>query len=214
MTAYVGVGSVVSLSVTAAASATTPWINQQTQYLRCVAIGASAIHVKTSNEAATGNTPPANNVGGTGFVATAQDFVVTNQEPVIIALGQVCSQPVVGIETGTQTFITFPEGTGSQFVVGQAVSLYVDDSAGGVSQTGFAASVRDVGVSTVYIGSVPDGYNSTRIGIDTNTTDCPAYLGFGTAFAQLRGTFKVAGICAAGSGSGTLLVQQVQIVGG
>ena len=56
--------------------------------------------------------------------------------------------------------------------------------------------------------------NSTRIGIDTNTTECPAYLGFGTAFAQLRGNFKVAGIVATGSGSGTLLVQQVQVVGG
>ena len=213
MTAYVGVGSVVSLSVTAAASVTTPWINQQTQYLRCVAIGASAIHVNTSQFAPTGNSPHSTNATG-GLTATAQDLVVTREQPIVIGLNQVCSQTVVGISTGTQTFIDFPEGTGSQFVVGQAVSLYVDDSAGGVSQTGFAASVRDVGVSTVYIGSVPDGYNSTRIGIDTNTTDCPAYLGFGTAFAQLRGNFKVAGICAAGSGSGTLLVQQVQVVGG
>ena len=213
MTAYVGVGSVVSLSVTAAASATTPWINQQTQYLRCVAIGASAIHVNSSQFAPTGNSPHSTNATG-GLTATAQDFVVTREQPIVIGLNQVCSQTVVAISTGTQTFIDFPEGTGSQFVVGQAVSLYVDDSAGGVSQTGFAASVRDVGVSTVYTGSVPDGYNSTRIGIDTNTTECPAYLGFGTAFAQLRGNFKVAGIVAAGSGSGTLLVQQVQIVGG
>ena len=208
MTAYVGVGSAISLSVSAS-SVTSAWIDQKTQWLRCVAIGASAIHAKTSNEAATGNTPPATNVGATGFVATTEDFVVTNQEPVIIALGQVCSQPVVGIETGPQTFLTFPEGTGSQFVVGQSVNLYVNDAADGTSQTGFGASVRDVGINTVYTGAVPDGYNSTRVGIDTNTTDCPAYLGFHTAFAQLRNNFKVAAIKASGSGPGTLIVQQV-----
>ena len=213
MTAYVGVGSAVSLSVTAASSATTPWMDQKTQYLRCVAIGASAIHVNSSQFAPAGPAPSGTEANG-GLDATAQDFVVTREQPIVIGLNQVCSQTVVAISTGTQTFIDFPEGTGSQFVVGQSVSLYVDDAADGTSQTGFAASIRDVGVSTVYIGSVPDGYNSTRIGIDTTSVDCPAYLGFGTAFAQLRGTFKVAGICVAGSGGGTLLVQQVQIVGG
>tara|TARA_B100000287_G_scaffold215485_1_gene203262 strand:+ start:495 stop:1136 length:642 start_codon:yes stop_codon:yes gene_type:complete len=213
MTAYVGVGSVVSLSVTAAASATTPWIDQKTQYLRCVAIGASAIHVNSSQFAPTGNSPHSTNATG-GLTATAQDFVVTREQPIVIGLNQVCSQTVVAITTGTQTEIDFPEGTGSQFVVGQAVSLYVDNAADGTSQTGFAASVRDVGISTVYTGNGVDGYFATRVGIDTNTQECPAYLGFGTAFAQLRGNFKVAGICAAGSGSGTLLVQQVQVVGG
>ena len=208
MTAYVGVGSVVSLSVTAAASATTPWIDQKTQYLRCVAIGASAIHVNSSQFAPTGNSPHSTNATG-GLTATAQDFVVTREQPIVIGLNQVCSQTVVAITTGTQTEIDFPEGTGSQFVVGQAVSLYVDDAADGTSQAGFAGSVRDVGISTVYTGSVPDGYNSTRIGIDTNTTDCPAYLGFHTAFAQLRNNFKVAAIKAAGSNPGTLIVQQV-----
>ena len=207
MTAYVGVGSAISLTV-GGSSVTSAWIDQKTQWLRCVAIGASAIHVATSSTAPTGNSPHSTNATG-GLVATTQDFVVSDQEPVIIALGQVCSQPVVGIETGVQTFLDFPEGTGSQFVVGQSVNLYVNDSADGTSQAGFGASVRDVGISTVYTGSVPDGYNSTRVGIDTNTTECPAYLGFHTAFAQLRNNFKVAAIKAAGSGPGTLIVQQV-----
>ena len=207
MTAYVGVGSAISLTV-GGSSVTSAWIDQKTQWLRCVAIGASAIHVATSSTAPTGNSPHNTDATG-GLVATTQDFVVSDQEPVIIALGQVCSQPVVGIETGVQTFLDFPEGTGSQFVVGQSVNLYVNDSADGTSQAGFGASVRDVGINTVYTGSVPDGYNSTRVGIDTNTTDCPAYLGFHTAFAQLRNNFKVAAIKASGSGPGTLIVQQV-----
>ena len=207
MTAYVGVGSAISLTV-GGSSVTSAWIDQKTQWLRCVAIGASAIHVATSSTAPTGNSPHNTDATG-GLVATTQDFVVSDQEPVIIALGQVCSQPVVGIETGVQTFLDFPEGTGSQFVVGQSVNLYVNDAADGTSQAGFGASVRDVGINTVYTGSVPDGYNSTRVGIDTNTTDCPAYLGFHTAFAQLRNNFKVAAIKAAGSGPGTLIVQQV-----
>ena len=207
MTAYVGVGSAISLTV-GGSSVTSAWIDQKTQWLRCVAIGASAIHVATSSTAPTGNSPHNTDATG-GLVATTQDFVVSDQEPVIIALGQVCSQPVVGIETGVQTFLDFPEGTGSQFVVGQSVNLYVNDSADGTSQAGFGASVRDVGINTVYTGSVPDGYNSTRVGIDTNTTECPAFLGFHTAFAQLRNNFKVAAIKADGSGPGTLIVQQV-----
>ena len=203
MTAYVGVGSAISLSVSGS-SVTSAWIDQKTQWLRCVAIGASAIHVATSSTCATGKEPPANNVGATGFEATTRDFVVTNQEPVIIALGQVCSQPVVGIETGTQTFLDFPEGTGSQFVVGQSVNLYVQN------QDYYDAEVRDVGISTVYSGAVPDGYNSTRVGIDTNTSGiATAYAGFTTNFAQLSNNFKVAAIKAAGSGPGTLIVQQV-----
>ena len=40
-----------------------------------------------------------------------------------------------------------------------------------------------------------------------------AYAGFGTNFAELRANFKVAAMIASGSGPGTLLVQQVQIVG-
>ena len=207
MTAYVGVGSAISLTV-GGSSVTSAWIDQKTQWLRCVAIGASAIHVATSSTAPTGNSPHNTDATG-GLVATTQDFVVSDQEPVIIALGQVCSQPVVGIETGVQTFLDFPEGTGSQFVVGQSVNLYVNDAADGTSQAGFGASVRDVGINTVYTGSVPDGYNSTRVGIDTNTTECPAFLGFHTAFAQLRNNFKVAAIKADGSGPGTLIVQQV-----
>ena len=157
MTAYVGVGSAVSLSVTAASSATTPWMDQKTQYLRCVAIGASAIHVNTSQFAPAGNAPSGTEANG-GLDATAQDFVVTREQPIVIGLNQVCSQTVVAISTGTQTFIDFPEGTGSQFVVGQSVSLYVDDAADGTSQAGFAASVRDVGISTIYTGNGVDGY--------------------------------------------------------
>ena len=110
----------------------------------------------------------------------------------------------MGIETGTQTFLDFPEGTGSQFVVGQSVNLYVQN------QDYYDAEVRDVGISTVYSGAVPDGYNSTRVGIDTNTSGiATAYAGFTTNFAQLRNNFKVAAIKAAGSGPGTLIVQQV-----
>ena len=48
MTAYVGVGSAISLTV-GGSSVTSAWIDQKTQWLRCVAIGASAIHVATSS---------------------------------------------------------------------------------------------------------------------------------------------------------------------
>ena len=202
--AYIGVGSVYSISVSGTSACST-WINHQTQYLRCVAIGASAVHVAISTAAgyATGH-----NTNNAAPEADATNFVVTNQEPAVISLNQVCSQPVVGITTGVQTYIDFPEGTGSQFIPGQAVNLYVQD------QDYYDGTVRDVGVTTVYTGSVPDGYNSTRIGLNTDTSGiATAYTGFGTSFAELRANFKVAAMIASGSGPGTLLVQQVQIVG-
>ena len=201
--AYIGVGSVYSISVTGTGACST-WINHQTQYLRCVAVGASAVHVAISTAAGYATGHNANNLAPT---ADATNFVVTNQEPAVISLNQVCSQPVVGITTGPQTYIDFPEGTGSQFIPGQAVNLYVQN------QTAYDGQVRDVGVTTVYTGSVPDGYNSTRIGLNTDTSAIAAYAGFGTNFAELRGNFKVAAMIASGSGPGTLLVQQVQIVG-
>ena len=201
--AYIGVGSVYSISVSGTSACST-WINHQTQYLRCVAVGASAVHVAISTAAGYATGHNANNLAPT---ADATNFVVTNQEPAVISLNQVCSQPVVGITTGPQTYIDFPEGTGSQFIPGQAVNLYVQN------QTAYDGQVRDVGVTTVYTGSVPDGYNSTRIGLNTDTSAIAAYAGFGTNFAELRANFKVAAMIASGSGSGTLLVQQVQIVG-
>ena len=201
--AYIGVGSVYSISVTGTRACST-WINHQTQYLRCVAVGASAVHVAISTAAGYATGHNANNLAPT---AEATNFVVTNQEPAVISLNQVCSQPVVGITTGPQTYIDFPEGTGSQFIPGQAVNLYVQN------QTAYDGQVRDVGVTTVYTGSVPDGYNSTRIGLNTDTSAIAAYAGFGTNFAELRANFKVAAMIASGSGPGTLLVQQVQIVG-
>ena len=73
MTAYVGVGSAISLSVSGS-SVTSAWIDQKTQWLRCVAIGASAIHVATSSTAPTGNSPHSTNATG-GLVATTEDFV-------------------------------------------------------------------------------------------------------------------------------------------
>ena len=201
--AYIGVVSVFSISVTGTSACST-WINHQTQYLRCVAVGASAVHVAISTAAGYATGHNANNLAPT---ADATNFVVTNQEPAVISLNQVCSQPVVGITTGPQTYIDFPEGTGSQFIPGQAVNLYVQN------QTAYDGQVRDVGVTTVYTGSVPDGYNSTRIGLNTDTSAIAAYAGFGTNFAELRANFKVAAMIASGSGPGTLLVQQVQIVG-
>ena len=201
--AYIGVGSVYSISVSGTSACST-WINHQTQYLRCVAVGASAVHVAISTAAGYATGHNANNLAPT---ADATNFVVTNQEPAVISLNQVCSQPVVGITTGPQTYIDFPEGTGPQFMPGQAVNLYVQN------QTAYDGQVRDVGVTTVYTGSVPDGYNSTRIGLNTDTSAIAAYAGFGTNFAELRANFKVAAMIASGSGPGTLLVQQVQIVG-
>ena len=80
---------------------------QQTPYLRVVAIGASQAHV------AIGSAP----------TATVNDFVVIEDVPSIISLGQPRSQPLVGVTTGTTTRFRIQEGEGSQFVKGQMVML-------------------------------------------------------------------------------------------
>ena len=79
----------------------------QTPYLRVVAIGASHAHV------AIGSAP----------TATVSDFVVIEDVPSIITLGQPRSQPLVGVTTGTTTRFRIQEGVGAQFVKGQMVML-------------------------------------------------------------------------------------------
>ena len=73
--AYIGVGAVYSISVSGTTAATT-WINHQTQYLRCEAVGASAVHVAISTAAgyATGH-----NTNNAAPEADATNFVATNQ---------------------------------------------------------------------------------------------------------------------------------------
>lgn len=176
----VGVNSSFTISGTSAQSAA---VSHQSEFVRFVAIGSSA-HVAI----------------GTNPTATAQDYIVPTNFPVTLAAGMPASQRVVGIITGTTTTLDFPEGTGSPFDVGDAVSLSVT----GQSYYDFTHKF----VTSVNRSSNVGGYFSTRVIVDHNSSGVVTALS--SPYAELRGSFKVAAL---GTGSGTIHFQQVQIAG-
>ncbi len=209
--AYIGVGSVYSITAAGSggSSAATPWIEQQTPYLRVVVSSAS-----TTASAAAVYIGIATNAGyaegivdATAVTAQNAKIVATDHgEPAIVSLGQVCSQRVIGVTTGTTTYAWLPEGLGSQFIKGQSVNLSVQGA------TGYGATCRDVPVIDILEAGRPSGMMSTRVALGTDTSSITASIA-GTSFQSLRSTFKVTALSAIPTGA-TVLVQQVQYTGG
>ena len=146
---------------------------------------------------------PINTSSARGLDTTAHKTdalrVVAVGESEVITLGACRNQKVIGITTGATTTIDFPEGTGSPFQVGDAVSLTVT----GQTDYNFTHQI----VSSVDNSAGVDGFYSTRIVVDhDSSTGNPAAL-IPTNSAELRGSFMVAAL---GTGSGTLHYQQVQ----
>jgi len=159
-------------------------LSQQSDTLRVVAKGAGA-HVAI----------------GTLPTAAVTDYYVAAGEPETISLGGAASQRVVGVTTGATTTLDFPEGTGSPFVVGNAVSLTVT-GASGQENLNFTHKI----VSSVDTSAGVGGYYSTRVVVDHDSSSVTDAL-LSTSYAELRGSFMVA---AYGDGTGTLHYQQVQ----
>jgi len=180
------VGICTSITTSTSASASTVFTHQSA-YLRVVAVGADA-HVAI----------------GTNPTATPANFYVAQGEPEVIAIHRPSSQQVVGVTTGSTTTIDFPEGTGSPFAVGDAVSLSVT----GNSNWNFTNKI----VLSVNTTSGVNGYFGTRIVVDNDSSSGAPNVtrdGLGT-YAELRGVFKVSAL---GTGSGKLYLQQVQTGG-
>lgn len=155
----------------------------QTDTLRVVAVSAGA-HVAI----------------GTNPTATAKNYFIASGNEATISIGRPSSQRVVGITTGATTTLDFPEGTGSPFAVGDAVSLTVT----GQSYYDFTHQM----VSSVDTSSGVGGYFGTRITVNYDSSGI--VTAFNSPYAELRGSFKVAAL---GTGSGTVHYQQVQITG-
>jgi len=180
----VGICTSITTSTTAAASTV---FTHQSAYIRVVAVDADA-HVAV----------------GTNPTATPENFYVAQGSPEVISVHRPSAQRVVGVTTGTTTTLDFPEGTGSPFAVGDAVSLTV------TGQSGFNFSNKIV-LSVNNTAGV-NGYFGTRIIVDNDSSSgAPDQTrdGLGT-YAELRGVFKVSAL---GTGSGKLYVQQVQTSG-
>jgi len=176
----VGVGTSFAITTTAAASVP---ISVQTKSLRIVADGAAA-HV------AIGYSP----------VAVVTDYIIPSGTSATLAL-DTGTQVVAGMTTGTYTSVTFAEGTGTVFEVGDYVTftstlqsywnfthqkvISVDNKASydGVFSTGIGISFNSAGILTAFTS--PDGVLRRSVKVSARTT----------------------------SGAGTLYAQQVQLTG-
>ena len=137
---------------------------------------------------------------GTNPVATNENFYVTPSGGAEeIAIGFPAAQRVVGIITGTTTTIDFPEGTGSPFAVGDAVTL-----SAGQSNFNFAHKI----VSSIDQTNGPAGFCNTRIVVDVDSSSVTDTFDPNN-WTQLRKSIKVAVVTEAGSGKA--YIQQVQV---
>ena len=194
--AHQPVGSGASIALTTdTANTTSSGIAQKSDTLRVVLVGADAVqgaHVSI----------------GTDASATTASYYVAKNVPASISLSRPSSQRVIGITTGATTLIDFPEGTGSPFAVGSRVNLTVTDQSYYDDVVGFAT------VSKVFSGAGRNGYYSTRITVDADTSGIvTAYSS--DNYAELRNSFKVSDLAKGGAATGksTLYYQQVQISG-
>ena len=181
MTALKPVG-VNTTFATSATSAQTGAIAQQSDSIRVVAETAG-VHVAI----------------GTNPTATVENFYVPTTDATEISLGPVRSQRVVGVTTGTTTTIDFPEGTGSPFEIGDAVSLTVT----GQSNFDFSHKI----VTSIDTSAGVAGYFSTRLTVDHDSSSVTDV--FNSPEATLRRSVKLA--VRTESGTGTVHIQQVQV---
>lgn len=190
--AHQPVGNSVGLAA-GGSSATSAAQSQQTNSLRVVAITTSA-HVVIGETAAT------------------TDYYIPADTPQVINLGAVRSQRVVAITTAagstgglSDAIIDVPEGTGSQFAVGDKVTLTC------TGQSWYSFTYKEV--ESVNTSAGVNGYFATRFRV------ADAYsVGFATAFTdnqqpcEVRASFKVSAIKGGGN-NGTINFQQVQVSG-
>ncbi len=184
----VGDGIVRSTSTTSAQTAAQA---HKTDTLRVVSVGADSF-------VAIGTNPTAANT----------NYYVPSGGTATISLGGPQSNRVVGVSTsGTTTIIDFPEGTGSPFSAGDAVTLTANKTYYNFSHK----IVTSVNVSS----GAESGYYSTRIVVDNDYGVGYAHTAIdGTNagdWAELRGSFLVA--AKTSTGSGTIYAQQVQVSG-
>ncbi len=182
------VGSQQSIT-TSGSAASSNAISQQTQYIRAVAI---------SNDAYIEVGPEEPNP-----TATTASFYLVENKPEILSLGSVRAQPVQNLTKGATTIIDFQEGTGSQFVVGDYVTLTAP------GQTGFNFTFKEV--TAVNRTANYDGFHGTRITVDVDTSSVGGSWNQSLLGSDLRASFKVSALQS--GGAGTVKIQQVSQVG-
>ena len=192
MAAFKTVGATGTVTATAS-NVKSGAISQQSSYLRVVATAAPA-------QVAVGGDP----------TASATTLYLAQNVPEIISIGAVRAQPIANFGKGATTTITFYEGQGTQFVVGDYVTLTA------TGQTGFSFSHQEVtAVNDRNASGSPgtQGYGRIiTVDYDSSSVsgDWSATL---TNQSDLRASFKLGGIRVGGTNS-VIYYQQVQITGG
>ena len=188
----VGSGSSLTVS-TDTAKVIAAGFAQQSDTLRVSLVGASGMdgaHIKV------GEMP----------TATTADYYLIKGESATITIHRPSSQRVVGITTGTTTTITFPEGTGSPFGVGNSVSITVTD------QSYYDDIIKDSSVTAVDNTAGVGGAFGTRITLDADTSGIVTAM---SGYSTLRNSFKISALAKGNAAdiTGALYYQQVQVTG-
>lgn len=176
------VGNGTSFAITTSPAVSVP-ISVQTKSIRIVADQQNA-HV------AIGYSP----------TAAVTDYLIPAGTAATLAL-DTATQVVSGISSGAITTVTFAEGTGTVFAVGDYVTF--------TSAIDSAWNFTHQRVISVDNSASYDGSFSTGIGISFNSTSLNH--NFSAPDGVLRRSVKVS--ARTSSGSGTLYAQQVQIAG-
>tara|TARA_Y100001970_G_scaffold247324_1_gene315985 strand:+ start:687 stop:1316 length:630 start_codon:yes stop_codon:yes gene_type:complete len=208
--AFLGVGT--GFNINAASTATlSPCIAQKTEYLR-VNTGVATVHVAI----------------GTLPTAVVTDTVITNQQPEIISLGKVRSQPINAVTvpsagdgvTGIVT-LTVPEGYGNQFREGSLIGLQVKTGTGSTdNQTYWNLTnlyVSSVQIHRVNTGISGNGFTDKLTVTGDLKTQNGQTAGIQTGLLtgntlEARSAFKMSAF--SGGVEGQVYAQQIQITGG
>ena len=171
---------------------------QQTPYIRVVAVGASHAHVAIA-------TAP-------NMAATTADFLAVRDVPSVFSIGQVRSQPVVGVTTGTTTAFRVAEGQGSQFVPGQTVMLTDCDT-----DTADPYWKNLCGITTVSSINTRANFPNNEYPYNVEiivSTDSSLIQTSISSNARLVSCWRAAALKGTAAGEGFVHCQQVQITGG
>ena len=174
----VGTGSSLAFSVGVASTSSA--FSVQSNVLRLVAVGGD-VHVEIGKDP----------------IANSGDYYIPSGGTVTLALTK-ASNRVVGVTTGSTTFVTVPEGTQVPFGVGDYVSL------SGSTYHNFTHQE----VISIDTSSDINGYYQTRMEIGYDSSGI--VTSFSSTDARVINSNKVS---AYGVGSGIIYYQQVQISG-
>jgi hypothetical protein len=135
----------------------------------------------------------------TGINTTSSLWI--DRSETLVLKENIASHKVAGVTTGTQTIIDFPQGTGTPVLINDYVSL------SGIQPVGINTNYARV--SQVYNSSGVDGFYSTRIALDWNTSTITGIVTVSND-AEVRKSVKISALDG-GFGPNKVHITEIQI---